>query len=168
MMAKRPLVKFILPVLALAIVIVGLAIAFMRYFEFPGGMPPDYRAADFDPQLTPIARDAAPIIASINRFYAAHGKCPQTKPGDLVELHAGLANDVSATVRGDDVEFRKSNASSGWSYSSSPDATACTLSRKLGWDPSLVWQRNGGQARWVFVPGDGSADKPIRLDGGGS
>ena len=49
--------------------------------------------------------------------------------------------------------------------SSDIDPETCQLSRKLGWDPDLVWRK--GQTKWIFAPGDGSADATIDLDTGG-
>jgi len=52
----------------------------------------------------------------------------------------------------------------GWLYYVSDDPRSCRLSRKLGWDPDLVWSRDRDRTQWIFVPGDGSDEKPIRLD----
>jgi hypothetical protein len=157
-----------LALVALALLTATVVVVMIVMFEFPGGMPSSYPAADEDPQLTTIARDAVPIIDSINRFYAAHGECPQAKADDLVELRVGLESTVETTIRGDEVEFRLGNAMPIWSYySSNQSPLRCVLSKKLGWDPRLVWQRDDGRMQWIFVPGDGHEDKPIHLDGAG-
>ena len=69
---------------AAAAVIVAIVV-----FDYPGGMRPSYRATDHDARLTPIAWSAAPIIAVIDRYYAANGKCPRVSEHDLAELLAG-------------------------------------------------------------------------------
>jgi len=137
----------------------------MIYFEYPGGMPSSYRATDHDARLTAIAREAVPIINAINRFYGAHGQCPRVNEKDLAELRDGLAAGLTTNFEAGEIEFRAANATPGWSYySPDKDPTACTLSRKLGWDPDLVWSRHGEQTKWIFVPGDGSADVDVDLD----
>jgi hypothetical protein len=152
-------------VAALAIVAVGAMIALVYYFEYPGGMPSSYRAADGDTRLTRIAREAAPIIASIDRFYGVRGECPRVSDGDLAELRKTLPKNLATSFHAGEIEFRASGAIVGWMYySSDKDPSACQLSRKLGWDPDLVWLRHGEQTKWVFVPGDGSDEREIHLD----
>ena len=48
--------------------------------------------------------------------------------------------------------------------SSDIDPETCQLSRKLGWDPDLVWHRHKDQTKWIFAPGDGSPETAIDLD----
>jgi hypothetical protein len=76
-------------VAALAVV-AGALIVSMIVFEYPGGIPPSYRATDGDGRLTPIAREAIPIIQSIDRYYRAHGQCPRVGAIDLAELQKGM------------------------------------------------------------------------------
>jgi hypothetical protein len=47
---------------AALLVAAGLLIVLMIVFEYPGGIPPSYRATDYDTRLSPIAREAIPII----------------------------------------------------------------------------------------------------------
>jgi hypothetical protein len=100
-----------------------------------------------------------------DRFYKAHGQCPRVSADDLAELQKGIGNDVVATIVAGEISFQMSGSVIGWMYYS-PDQhrSSCSLSRKLGWDPALVWQRDGEKTNWVFVPGDGSEDKPIQLN----
>jgi hypothetical protein len=151
-------------VAALSVVAWSLIIL-MIVFEYPGGIAPSYRVTDHDTRLTPIAREAIPIIQTIDRFYKAHGQCPRVSADDLAELQKGIGNDVVATIVAGEISFQMSGSVIGWMYYS-PDQhrSSCSLSRKLGWDPALVWQRDGEKTNWVFVPGDGSEEKPIQLN----
>jgi hypothetical protein len=38
-----------------------------------------------------------------------------------------------------------------------------TLSKKLGWDPTLHYRFEQGRGHWVFEPGDGSPEREISL-----
>ena len=62
-------------------------------------MPPSYRASDHDMRLTPIAREARPIIQSLDRYYQAHGHCPRPSDGDLDEIRSSLPSGLVATLR---------------------------------------------------------------------
>jgi hypothetical protein len=69
---------------------------------------------------------------------------------------------------GGQLEFRAADALIGWSYFTADEAPqTCRLWRRLGWDPALVWLRQGELTKWIFIPGDGSAEKPVALDIGG-
>jgi hypothetical protein len=145
--------------------VAGSLIVLMIVFEYPGGMPSSYRAADHDARLTAIAREAVPIIQSINRYYKAHGQCPQVSADDLAELQNGIGRSVTATIVGSEINFQISGAATGWMYySSSQHRASCSLARKLGWDPDLIWQRDGEKTEWIFVPGDGREEKPVQLN----
>ena len=155
--------------LALLSFVAAVLIGLMMIFEYPGGMSSSYRATNHDRRLTSIALEAAPIIESIDRYYRVHGHCPQATESDLAELRESLPESLYAGFRSGKIEFRASGAPAGWTYySSSKKLTACELSRKLGWDPALVWLRRDDTSSWVFVPGDGSKDKVIDLDVGHS
>ena len=156
----------ILGVLAgIVILTAGIAVAFMGYFEYPGGMRSDYRARDHDPRLTRLAREADPLIAAVGRFYAAHRRCPRIDTTDLAELRG--TGGFEAAIQGRYIIFSAPDPAGQWLYSvSGADAASCRLWRKLGWDPALIWLRDGGKTRWIFAPGDGSAEIPIELDGG--
>ncbi len=153
--------KFVAGLIGLVVLMAALAVALMSYLEYPGGMPSSYRATDYDRRLTGIAREAAPIIAAIGRFYAAHHACPRA----IADF--GAVTGFEAVTRGNSIDFQKPHAIVGWSYAvSRQSASACSLWRKLGWDPALTWIRDGDKTRWIFVPGDGSEEIPIKLDGG--
>lgn len=165
--------KFSLKELAVAVIalvvplalLAGLLIVLMIVFEYSDGMQPGYRAADYDARLTAIAREAVPIIQLIDRYYKAHGHCPHARESDWAELRKSFPEGLVATFRAGDIEFRTANATTGWLYhSADEDSTACSLWRKLGWDPALVWLRRGNLTKWIFIPGDGSEEKAITLD----
>ena len=133
--------------------------------ESPGGFPSGYPAADYDARLTGIAREAIAIIVAVDGFYVRHRRCPRPMiPGEFAELRAGLAAGLAPTPHGRSVEIRSPGVVTGWLYYVFDDPGSCTLSRKLGWDPDLVWSRNPDGAQWSFVPGDGGNAKTIRLD----
>ena len=157
----RPIITFIASLIGAIILVAAVAVALAVYFEFPGGMTPSYRASDHDRRLTPIAREAAPLIAAIRRFYTAHGRCPQINDDDLVELRG--VGGYQAEIRGRYIAFSQTGPSF-WLYSLGGTPTACQLWRKLGWDPALIWYRDGEKSGWMFAPGDGSKDIPLVLD----
>lgn len=149
----------------LATLAVGSLIGFLIGCEYPGGMPSSYRAADHDRRLTSIAREALPIIELIDRYYEAHGHCPRVSEADTAELRNSLTREFVVTFHGNDIKFRTANGTVDWSYYSSDGSpTSCQLSRKLGWDPDLVWRRHENRTQWLFAPGDGSPDAAIDLD----
>ena len=149
--------------MVLAIVAAGVFTAWI--VEYPGGMRSSYKPTNRDARLTPIAREAVPVIQAIDRYYSAHGECPRPTASGVVELRKDLPEDLLATLRGDKIEFRGDKTVTGWLYySSDAEPTVCQLWRKLGWDPALVWLRRGDQTRWIFVPGDGTDQKMIDLD----
>jgi hypothetical protein len=104
----RSLFKLLLGLVGIIFLVVGIAGTILAYLEYPGGMSPSYRATDHDRRLTPIAREAAPLIAAINRFYTAHGHCPGINTDYLAGFHAGAGFD--AVIRGNHIEFQKPGA----------------------------------------------------------
>src|SRR5579863_3303804 len=132
---KRVLIAAIALVAFLITAAAGL-IVLALVFEYPGGMPPSYRAVNYDRRLTPVAREAAPIIQSIDRYYHVHGACPRATESDIAELRGSLPKTVSLVTQSRGLEFRPAGAPSGWVYDpGGSDPSSCTLSRKLGWDP---------------------------------
>src|SRR5271155_6253992 len=91
---------------ALLALLSGSWIVLMIVFEYPGGVPPSYRAADHDRRLAQIAREAAPIIQLIDSYYKAHGRCPPVSESDWAELAKSLPEGVVATFRAGKIEFR--------------------------------------------------------------
>jgi len=122
-------------------------------------------ASSFDPQLIIVAREARQVIAVIDSFYARHRACPQPSlPAELAELQSELGDGYSAEPKGQFIVIGGINMAVVWLYYTSlqhPDK--CTLWRKLGWDPALIWQRHREGAKWVFDPGDGSEQRTIKL-----
>lgn len=139
------------------VVMLGLglvcACAAMARAETPGGLPPNYPAADRDPRLTALARTALPLIAALERFRTAQGRFPDLTAAAALEIERVRVQNLGNLV-----------AMGDWLYSPAPDGSAYTLSRKLGWDPRLVYERTSEGKRWVYDPGDGSAEKEIVLE----
>jgi hypothetical protein len=133
--------------------------------EYPGGVGSSYKPSDHDRRLTLVAREAAPIIEAINRYYQAHGRCPGGD--DLAELGETLpANLIVTRSNGNagEFEFRQPQWSPGVSWLYYADKPAlCGLWRKLGWDPSIRWERSEAGTRWIFDPGDGSDEIEVVL-----
>jgi hypothetical protein len=121
-------------------------------------------ASAADPQLAAIAREARQAVAVIDWFYAQHRACPQpSRPVELAAMRSELGDGYSVEPRGQFVEIRGISMASGWLYYTSPEhPDRCTLWRKLGWDPALIWRRHRDGARWVYDPGDGSDERPIK------
>jgi hypothetical protein len=132
------------------------------------GLPPTYPAANNDPRLLPIAREAAPLIAAIDAFYKSHGACPHpNRAAEFAEFGSGLTDGYTAERHGRFVMLQQAQVIPGWIYDTSETRpAACSLWRKLGWDPALIWRRDGDKTGWVFDPGDGSDERPLRLDAG--
>jgi hypothetical protein len=122
-------------------------------------------ARGVDPQLTAIAREARQAITVINWFYAEHHACPQpSRPAELAAMQSELGDGYSVEPQGQFVEIRGISMASGWLYYTSPDhPDRCTLWRKLGWDPGLIWRRHRDGEKWVYDPGDGSDERSIRF-----
>lgn len=118
----------------LAAVATGVVIRFRSHQV--AGVPPSYAPSDNDPRLSKEAAAAQPMIEAIARHRALHGEFP-------FEVSA---LDVSANE---------------WVYA--PQPGGYTLSKKLGWDPSLHYRFQQGSGRWVFDPGDGSPEREITL-----
>jgi hypothetical protein len=119
-----------------------------------------------DPRLIEVAQEARQTIAVIDWFYVRHRACPQpSRPAELVALQDGLGDGFSVDLEGQFVAIRGISMSSVWLYYTSPaHPEKCTLWRKLGWDPALIWRRHRGGGRWVFDPGDGSQERPLKLN----
>jgi hypothetical protein len=125
---------------------------------------PASAAGGADSQLTAATREARQVIAVIDWFYVRHRACPQpSHPAELAELESELGDGFSAAAQGHFVELRGISMSGSWLYYTSPRyPDRCTLWRKLDRDVTLIWRRHNG-GRWTFDPGDGSAERPIKL-----
>ena len=119
-----------------------------------------------DPQLIEVVSEARQTIAVIDWFYVQHRACPQpSQAAELEALQDGLGDGFSIDLEGQFVAIRGISMSSVWLYYTSPaHPDKCTLWRKLGWDPALIWRRHRGGGRWVFDPGDGSQERPLKLN----
>jgi hypothetical protein len=118
-----------------------------------------------DPRLFGVAQEARQTIAVIDWFYVQHRACPQpSRPAELEALQRDLGDGYSVDVEGQFVAIRGISMSSVWLYYSSPaHSETCTLWRKLGWDPALIWRRYPGGGQWALDPGDGGAERPLKL-----
>jgi hypothetical protein len=118
-----------------------------------------------DPRLSEVAREARQTIAVIDWFYVRHRACPQpSRPAELEALQDGLGDGFSVDLEGRFVTIRGISMISAWLYytaSTHPDK--CTLWRKLGWDPALIWRRDRSGGRWWFDPGDGSGERLLKV-----
>ena len=124
---------------------------------------PAAAASGVDPQAIAVAREARQVIAAIDWFYVRHGACPQpSRPAELAELQGELGDGYSAEPQGQFVAISGISMAAGWLYYTSPQhPDKCTLWRKLGWDPALIWRRHRGGGNWRFDPGDGGAERPL-------
>ena len=94
-----------------------------------------------------------PIIAAIERFRAANRRFPGVAEAAALDIERVKGRDIGMFA-----------ALGDWLYYPERDGSGFTLSRKLGWDPRLLYQREGTAQRWVYDPGDGSATKEIVLE----
>ncbi len=109
--------------------------------EWPGGMRPTYPARDNDLRLTKHARTAVPLIRALE----AYRNRTSLLPSSLVEIAEMLPAEQSP-------EANTPNQWRGWWYAFRENEY--TLTRKLGWDPVLIYRSS--DASWEFNPGDGS------------
>jgi hypothetical protein len=114
--------------------------------EGPGGMSPTYPAADYDDRLTREAKTGTAVIAALKCFHDEHAGFP----ADARELKTYLATGAPSEIQ-------------GWRYSRNAEGLGFTLPRRLGWDPDLIYEFDGVNARWIFSPGDGSPARVIAL-----
>ena len=121
--------------------------------EAPGERAPGEYPDDRDPRLTALARSALPIIAAIERFRTANRRFPGVAEAAALDIERVKGRDIGTFA-----------ALGDWLYYPERDGSGFTLSRKLGWDPRLLYQREGTAQRWVYDPGDGSATKEIVLE----
>ena len=126
---------------------------------------PALAAGGADPRLAEVAQEARQTIAVIDWFYVQHRACPQpSRSAELEALQRGLGDGFSVEIQGQFTAIRGISMSSVWLYYSSPaHPDKCTLWRKLGWDPALIWRRHRNGGRWIFDPGDGTAERPLNL-----
>ncbi len=122
-----------------------------------------FRVRDHDPYLTEVARTGLPLVAAIREFRAEYGRCPGLQ--DQAELAPLLPPDVKIAeiFQGGFALSRREIAP--WMYQiPAQDPLQCSLSRKLSWDPDLVYRFDGASGHWFYAPGDGADDVPLELD----
>src|SRR5437763_15226958 len=146
---------------AVLCLLLGAAVAGQAFAAGDAALP-----ARTDPRVLEVAQEARQTIAVIDWFYVQHRACPQpSRPAEFAELQGGLGDGFSLEPRGQFTLIRGISMLSPWLYyTSSSHPERCTLWRKLGWDPALIWRRHVGGGKWVYDPGDGSAERPLRLD----
>src|SRR4051794_7742159 len=122
-------------------------------------------SAKVDPALLQFVEEARQTIAVIDWFYVRHRACPQpSRPAELLVLQSELGDGFTLDRQGQFVAIRGISMSSVWLYYTSPaHPDKCTLWRKLGWDPALIWRRQRGGGRWSFDPGDGGAERAVNV-----
>jgi hypothetical protein len=111
--------------------------------------------------LAPIARSAAPLIAALGAFRAKTGRCPAL--AERAEFAALLGRPIEPFSNG------ALNLTPGeiapWIYQrTGQEPRRCSLSKKLGWDPDLVYAMDESGGRWILEPGDGGPERPLSLD----
>jgi hypothetical protein len=159
----RVLALISLPVLLAAIGGFWLAEPYLQvWIAGVGGVPPAYRARQNDPILTGVARTAKPLMAALDRFRETYGTYPAPdRPEHVVRLQDMLPASVrflrSGSVR------RLVSDGREWVYDVADQSSGYRISSRLGWDPSLVYEKIGSTGRWMFQPGDGTDERPLTL-----
>jgi hypothetical protein len=113
---------------------------------------PTFNVVDGDARLTEEAQTGVATIRAINQYHDDKGGYPPTA-ADVGKLIP------HAVASGDFVN--------GWKYYAMPNADGYVLARRLGWDPSLLFEWTKGRGSWIFDPGDGTPQKRIALWPGG-
>ncbi len=132
--------------------IIGLVLTLllMSCGEWPGGMGSGYPAKDFDPRLTQEAMTGLPIIKGVKRYFEVNKEYPK----GFNQLKDCLPDGESIPD-----EYQEFYMYKRWHYIKM--SQGYRISKKLGWDPALVYDSDTQQ--WTFVPGDGSPEKVIKL-----
>lgn len=141
---------------AMVLVLVPMAfltVACLRFgLHIFGPAFPRYVAVDNDARLTEMARTAKPLIDAMRRYHEIHGNYPE----NITAVREFLPSSNVAPQRDDMAD--------GWMYFPTTDPPGFTLSKSLGWDPTLNYQWNGTSEIWIYDPGDGSDEKQISLN----
>ena len=118
-----------------------------------------------DPRLLEVTQEARQTIAVIDWFYVQHRACPQpSRPAELLALQSGLGDGFTVDFDGRFVAIRGISMSGVWLYYASPShPDKCTVMRKLGGGPALIWRRQRSGGRWAYNPGDGGAERAINV-----
>jgi hypothetical protein len=118
-----------------------------------------------DPRWLEVTQEARQTIAVIDWFYVQHRACPQPSRGaELLALQSGLGDGFTVDFDGRFVAIRGISTSGVWLYYASPShPDKCTVMRKLGGGPALIWRKQRGGGRWAYDPGDGGAERAINV-----
>jgi hypothetical protein len=159
-MAIARTVDLLLAIVALALFVAANAFAAER--SMPSRVAP-FQVQDHDPYLTQVARTGAPLIAAIQGFRAKYGRCPGLT--DQAELAPFLPPDVKIVEIFQGGFALSHGEIAPWMYQvPAQDPRQCSLSRKLSWDPDLVYRFDGASGQWFYAPGDGRDDVPLAID----
>src|SRR5689334_15889907 len=94
---RRRLLAVIALVAGAPLLLAAVGIAVGLRLGGQGGMRPSYRATDGDARLAEIAREAVPMIAAIDAFYARNHACPRPgRPDELDAFRAALTGGIVA------------------------------------------------------------------------
>jgi hypothetical protein len=106
-----------------------------------------------------LMADAKPILTALDRYRADHDCYPNADDPPLAKyLPAG----IEISRAGQRTQLYTDSPVNGWLYEhSDQNCLAYTLSRKLGWDPRLIYRREGPTGQWVRDPGDGGAEQVL-------
>ncbi len=100
---------------------------------------------------------AQPILMALDRYRHEHDCYPGE--GDP-SLAAYLPATIKLTRSGRRTQLYTDSEVNSWLYERNErDCLAYTLSRKLSWDPRLIYRRAGTKGQWVVDPGDGGAEQ---------
>lgn len=146
-----------------AVAVLALPSASGAAERYPPMRVATFRVQDHDAYLTQIARTSLPLIAAIQSFRSRYDRCPG--PQDQAMLASLLPSDekILGVFQGGFVLSHGEIAP--WVYQfPARDPRQCSLSRKLSWDPDLVYRFDGESGHWLFAPGDGGDDVPLALD----
>ncbi len=112
---------------------------------------------DFDEDLTVIARSSCSLIRAINSYHVKENKYPAKLTDLFPDYLFPIADELTFYQPGNQaLKWRN------WLYE--PDADAgYSLSFKLGWDSCLGIIDPSKLTDWVYIPGDGSPNRPIKL-----
>jgi hypothetical protein len=125
---------------------------------------PAHAASAADNPISEVAYEARQVIAIVEWFYVRHRACPlPSRPAELAMLQDRLGDGYSAEPQGAFLEIRGISMAEGWRYYASPShPDKCTLLRKLGRGPTLIWRWQRGIGRWALDAGDGRPERPVK------
>lgn len=125
-------------------------------------------ASPADRPLAAVAEEAREVIAVVDWFYIRHRACPQpSRPEELAEMQSDLGDGFEIEPHGPFTEIAGISMAEHWRYYTSPEhPDRCTLWRRVGRDPALIWRRHRDGESWAYDPGDGAPERPFKNGGG--